>query len=190
MALHGLIWKDGAGNLKWAGVIVFLVLLAGCNQVPPPDELVEGHPFPRLALTGLNTEDSSISAFEGKLLIFNIWATWCAPCRKELPWLENLSTDPGLDVTVIGMSVDSDQHVATEYLLERGITFRNYIDLDMSIAKDLLGVRVFPDTFVISPRGNLIRRIAGGYKWDSTKMKQALAEAAKGSYRLLKNIDG
>jgi len=166
-----------------------LLVISGCNQAPPPDGLSEGSLFPPLVLTGLDGSKVSIDSFRGKFVILNIWATWCAPCRQELPSLERLSRilDPQRFV-VAGLSVDDDVLQAREYLIDKGITFAGYIDQDMRISTDLLGIRIFPDTLLISPQGILLRRITGERVWDDPNVIKALEEAYNGRNEMLARL--
>ena len=166
--------------VSWFSLAVFFALSA-CSQTPPPDGLREGSLFPSLVLTRLDGKNVSVDSFRGKLVVLNIWATWCAPCRRELPTLERLShlVDPQRFV-IAGLSVDNDILQAREYLIDKGITFASFIDQDMQLATDIFAIRIYPDTLLISPEGVLIRRIAGERVWDDPQIITALEEAYEG----------
>jgi len=170
------------------GLVVSVVLFA-CSQAPPPDGLREGSLFPSLILTRLDGEEVSIDSFRGKFVVLNIWATWCAPCRRELPSLERLHhlIDPKRFV-IVGLSVDNDILQAREYLIDKHITFASYIDQDMKLATDIFGIRIYPDTLLISPQGVLLRRIAGEREWDDPKIIKALEEAYEGNNEMLRAL--
>ncbi len=169
--------------------IMILLALAACDQVPPPDRLIEGRLFPSLVLTGFQGEKQALDAFRGRLVILNVWATWCAPCRVELPSLDRLNE--ALDdqkFIVIGLSVDSDRDIAREFYQDRGIRFTSFIDQNQEISEQILGIRIYPDTFLISPDGKLIRRIVGERTWDDPTMIEALNKAYAGNQALLERI--
>lgn len=172
----------------WSSLFVLFALIA-CNQVLPPDGLSEGSLFPPLVLKRLDGHEVSIDSYRGKLVVLNIWATWCAPCRRELPSLERLHhlIDPQRFV-VAGLSVDNDILQAREYLIDKGITFASYIDQDMKIVTDILGIRIYPDTLLISPQGVLLRRIAGERTWDDPEIIHALEEAYNGRPEMLNTL--
>jgi len=164
-------------------------VVAACNQAPPPDALVSGGAFPSLVLSGLDGSRLALDDYRGKLVILNIWATWCAPCRTELPSLDRLAVRlDGRRFAVIGLSVDSDRDIAREYLRDQGIHLRSYIDPDQKISRTILGVRVYPDTLVISPGGKFLRRFVGAHRWDDPQMIRALQAAAAGNTALLASI--
>src|SRR4051812_15936856 len=88
---------------------LFLLSLAGCGRQAAPldDQLVQGQPFPTFLLDSLGGQARASSPFNRKMLVLNVWATWCPPCRREMPGLDRLSK--ALDArrfAVIGMSTD------------------------------------------------------------------------------------
>src|SRR3989304_1267394 len=81
-----------ARQLKLISMAVFVILVMhGCSQAPPSDALREGSLFPPLVLKGLDGNEYAIDSLRGRVVVLNVWATWCAPCRRELPSLERLS---------------------------------------------------------------------------------------------------
>lgn len=155
--------------------------LCGCSE-PVTRNLVTGKPFPDITLTHLNGDTEPFHVYRGKLVVLNVWATWCGPCRHELPSLDHLRKllDPKR-FAVIAMSVDSDDYQVHEYLLDKGITLTSYIDKDTRIANQVFGVRVYPDTFVVGPDGRLLGQFAGGRRWDSPRVVAALRAARGGA---------
>lgn len=163
-------------------VCAVLASFTACEAPPssPPAQVVAGARFPDLQLTDLKGERVSTAQFAGKVLVLNIWATWCAPCRKELPSLQRLSEqlDPQR-FAVVGMSVDADDHVVREFLIERKVTFTNLHDADMRVARDVLGVRVYPATYLISADGVVQQVIGGAREWDSAEWQDTIRSFAR-----------
>ncbi len=176
--------------LRMSAAAVLLVLPAACGQQgPAPDDLVEGRFFPAFELRDFAGGSRQISDYRGKLVILNVWATWCPPCRKELPSLQRLQTLLGTDAyAVLGLSVDADADIAQEYLLERGIAFENFLDIGGAEARRVMGIRAYPDTFIISPDGVLLRSIVGDRAWDDPAVVRALEAARAGDAAVLRNI--
>lgn len=154
-----------------------LAVLSACSKAPPAKpEIVEGKPFPPISMGSASANALTEPALRGKFLILNVWATWCPPCRREMPGLERLSKtlDPSR-FAVIGLSTDQDERLATEFLMQNGITFRNYFDENARLSKEW-NLKVYPETFLIAPDGTLVRRIPGLREWDSPEMMAELEE--------------
>ena len=168
------------GLTRWL-LFAALLLAAACDQGPPPDRLVEGGAFPPLLLPRFDGGQASLGEYRGKLVILNIWATWCPPCRAELPSLDRLAArlDPRR-FAVLGLSVDSEKDIALEFLRAQGIRFPNFIDADQRISRDILGIQVYPDTFLIDPQGRLLRRIVGERSWDDERFIELLERLRAG----------
>lgn len=162
-------------------LLVALIALASCGERAATGKLAAGQRLPEVVLTDLKGGTKALSAYRGKLVVLNIWATWCAPCREEMPSLEGLSKsfDPRQAV-VVGLSVDNDINLVREFVLQYRVSFENYIDSDMKIARDTLGVTGFPETLLVSREGKLIRRIVGKRDWQSSETKMLLEQAVRG----------
>ncbi|WP_292932695.1 TlpA disulfide reductase family protein [Noviherbaspirillum sp.] len=154
-------------------------LLGACGKhVDAPEaRLAEGGKFPPLTLGSTSGDVLSTTSYEGKLLVLNVWATWCPPCRREMPSLERLShaLDPKR-FAVIGLSTDEDEILATEFLLQNHITFANFFDKSGKLAKQL-GMKVYPETFLVAPDGTLLQRLPGLHEWDGQAMIAHLEDA-------------
>lgn len=161
--------------LRRVVAVLALCLLAACNKpapVAPP--LVEGQAFPSSVLEFISRGSDSPQSLGGKFLVLNIWATWCPPCRREMPSLDRLSKmlDPN-HFAVIGLSTDADAILAAEFLMQNGITFANFFDRNGQEVRQL-GMKVYPETFVIAPDRTLLRRMTGLHDWSSPEMVSML----------------
>lgn len=167
--------------------LLCIVLLGACERPAEPPKLAEGLPFPPLELNFSSGKTLSTHSFHGKMLVLNVWATWCPPCRREMPSLERLSRmlDPER-FAVVGLSTDADALLASEFLFQNNITFANFFDQNGKIVRQL-GLKVYPETFLIAPDGTLVQRVTGLREWDSAEMVAQL-EAAYQRYRRDKNI--
>jgi len=122
-----------------------------------------------------------------KTLVVNFWASWCPPCRKEMPALQGL--DDAMDrqhFRVIGVSVDEDKNLMREFLIQHQIHFDNFHDADRHLAFELLGIRNYPETFIISPEGLIVMRIVGEQLWNSEMVHNLLQSIHKGEKPQLK----
>ena len=162
--------------IKW----LLLLAIAACGQ---QDAVVNVRraldEFPTFSLQGIDQADSDSAAFRGKVLVINVWATWCPPCRREMPSLERLHArlDPAR-ARLIGLSVENDQHQVREWLRKSNISFPNYLDTGTPRARELLRITSFPQTFLVSPDGRVIARIEGARDWADPKWAMQINDAS------------
>lgn len=157
------------------GAVVLLALLAACSKPPVVEEYA-----PKLALVGLDGKQTSLQAFQGKLLVLNVWASWCGPCRREMPSLDRLSrTVDSKRIVVIALAADQDVNAVREFLFQQRIELSCFIDTPRNVA-DSLGVRGYPETLLIAPDGKIVQRIRGERDWSSQVMLRVLEEAYQG----------
>jgi thiol-disulfide isomerase/thioredoxin len=138
------------------------------------------------AVPALSFEDAtgaavSLADFRGRAVLLNIWATWCGPCRKEMPALDRLQTSlGGADFVVVALSIDRGGLGAVQpFFDEIGIAeLAVYLD-ESAAAMSALGITGVPTTLLIGRDGGEIRRWAGPAEWDSPEM-EALIRAQAG----------
>ncbi|MEZ5541738.1 MAG: TlpA disulfide reductase family protein [Pseudomonadota bacterium] len=119
---------------------------------------------PEFTLADMDGERHSLSGYRGSWVLVNFWATWCPPCRKEMPALERLYQDygeRGLKVLALNQWEDAD-HVFS-YMGELNVfpSFPILFDPDSRVA-DAWGVRGLPTTFLVDPQGRIVYRAVGG----------------------------
>lgn len=158
--------------------LVLAFSLSSCDEkIQPALKVSVGQTFPELALVDVQGQSVSTRQYQGKSLVLNVWATWCAPCRKELPSLQNLQEHLAADeVVVLGMSVDADDHLVREFLIDRKIQFTSYMDPTMTVANEVLGIRLYPSTFLIGADGKLREVIEGERQWDTPEMLEHIRQ--------------
>ncbi|TFH86334.1 TlpA family protein disulfide reductase [Billgrantia azerbaijanica] len=120
----------------------------------------------------------TLSAFEGKLILLNVWATWCGPCREEMPTLDALQAElGGEDFAVVVLSIDRKGiEVVNEFYQEVGIEhLARYVDKTGMASADLGAVGI-PTTFLLDRQGREIGRLVGEAEWDTPEMIGFLAD--------------
>lgn len=140
-----------------------------------------GKVAPVFQLEDLNGKTVSLKEFMGKVIVLNFWATWCAPCRAEMPSLENLYRnlkDKGL--VIIGVSVDSSEKTVQSFVKERGITFPILLDKRKEVSFDDYGVIGLPVTFLIDKKGIIVDKVFGERQWDSEEVKEKIKRLLEG----------
>jgi len=108
-----------------------------------------------------------LSDYRGKLVFMNFWATWCPPCREEMPAMQRLweqQKDNGL--VILAISLDADPGVVPTYVKTHGFTFTVLVDPKMEIA-NTYGVRGLPASFIIDRQGNMAAYAIGPRNWDN-----------------------
>lgn len=129
-------------------------------------------PLPEVSFTDGEGRAMTLSAFEGKVILLNIWATWCVPCREEMPTLDNLEAKlGGADFQVVALSIDQGGVAPVrDFYAEIGLrNLKIYID-DQMRAPPLLGVVGIPGTLLIDREGREIGRKLGPAEWDSEEV--------------------
>lgn len=156
-----------------------MLLLTSCGHDSEPGKPGAGALLPHVMLAGLTNEaPTSSGALRGKILIINFWATWCAPCRSEMQSLEQLSRRlVADDVRVIGVTVDLDLNLAREFVRSQMLTFPNYADGELRAFQSSLGVKVLPETVLVTAEGAIAARIAGARDWNGPEGSRLLEQA-------------
>ena len=118
----------------------------------------------------------TLSEYEGKTVFLNFWATWCPPCREEMPHIEDIYKEYGLnkeDVVILGVASPnlgkegSEEHIK-EFLKEQGYTFPVVMDYNGEFVYKY-GISAFPSTFIIDKEGYVTQYVPGGMDKDTMK---------------------
>jgi thiol-disulfide isomerase/thioredoxin len=128
--------------------------------------------LPEIQFEGGDGHPQNLTDFRGKVVLLNVWATWCVPCRREMPTLDRLQTELGsTDLQVIPMSINrGGVDAVRKSYAESGIQqLRVFIDVS-SKASFALGVVGLPTTIRIDRESREIGRLTGGAEWDSLEM--------------------
>ncbi len=130
-----------------------------------------GAPAPVLALHDLNDAPQTLESLKGRVVVLNVWATWCQPCREELPQLEALFQQfKAQNVAMIGVSVDAEGMGSDvrDFAKEHGMSYPIWLDPDHDFALKFLTIGV-PETFVVDAAGVIRwRKIGALTKGDTT----------------------
>ena len=191
------VCKFMSSNLSWriaatlgAGLSIVAILVFWLTQSTPPNTVgqseqeppkilpLELHDAPRtipaFTFSDRDTNSVELVTFVNRVVLLNLWATWCAPCIQELPALDRLQQALGSnDFVVIALSLDRGGLTAVDpFWTQMGLTHLDiYLDPTMS-AGQTLSTRGLPTTLLINRNGLEIARIEGPAEWDS---EQAIA---------------
>jgi thiol-disulfide isomerase/thioredoxin len=122
-------------------------------------------PAPGFTLSGRGGKSIDLSQFKGQVVMINFWASWCGPCREEMPLLEDIYKKyKPMGFTMLAVNVEPDPKEAEAWLgkLSKPVTFPVAFDVDSKVSK-LYKVETMPSTVIVDRKGN-VRALHRGYK--------------------------
>ncbi len=147
-----------------AAMLAFAPYMARRSRGNPGDSnrRLRGKPAPEFSLQGLDGTSVRLSDFRGKAVLLNFWATWCQPCRIEMPWFEEMQREygpQGLQVVGVAMDDASTEDIA-KFAKEMGVNYPILLGKE-SVGDAYGGVEFLPSTFFIDRQGKIVDRIFG-----------------------------
>ena len=132
-------------------------------------------PAPAASFVTANGKATTLQRFAGQVVVLNLWATWCAPCVREMPSLNALA-GRAAETAVVAVSMDvQGPHVASEFFRRKGLDHLDaYHDPDGQLMR-ALGVYGLPASVVIDRNGRVAAMFQGEVDWNSTDMRRLLA---------------
>ena len=145
-------------------LLAFLLTQLLTPATTPASDPIVGHPAPGFSLAALEPAGGkstlSLSDFKGAAVVLNFWASWCAPCKEELPLLESTWKQmqaQGKDVIFVGIDYQESSSAATGFLQQNGVTYSAALDASGSVASQY-GITSLPDTFFINRNGTVVSK--------------------------------
>lgn len=128
-----------------------------------------------ISFTDLNGNTVKLSDYQGKLLLLNLWATWCPPCLKEIPALQKLKVqNQGKDIAIVSLSIDAEPENIPAFLAKHSFTgFESLTDPNKKI-EQIMPANVVPATYVFDGAGNLVGFMRGFLHWDDKSVQPYL----------------
>jgi peroxiredoxin len=157
--------------------LISLLLLAAAI----PARADESQPiFPDLELAGADGGSIRLSQLKGNVILLNVWATWCGPCRVEMPAMEQLyRTFPRKEFEILAVSTDPQGAVVTRpFQQEMGFTFPILHDSEYRVGLTY-GARTLPMTFMVDRQGVIRQKIFGARDWDSPEARELIQALMK-----------
>lgn len=132
-------------------------------------------PIAAIQFENADGQPRSLADFGGKVVLFNIWATWCVPCRKEMPTLDRLQAKlGGADFEVVALSIDRRIDAVRKFFAEVGIQkLAMYLDSSAKATREL-GAVGLPTTLLVDREGREVGRLIGPADWDSPEMAELI----------------
>ncbi len=159
---------------RWTAIALAVLLLGAgwtwLSRVPEPttSNLTpsprEGFPAPDFQLDSLSGGRVSLSAYRGQVVVVNLWASWCGPCRSEMPMIQRVyaaERDRGLVVLAINGTFQDSEAAAQTFAAQYGLTFPILLDRDGAVSRTYQ-LRALPSTYVVDRRGIIRAVVFGG----------------------------
>ena len=143
---------------------------------------VQGKAAPDFALASLDGKKVKLSDFRGKAVLLNFWATWCSPCKIEMPWFEQLQKQYGPDgLVVLGVAMDdSEPATIAKFASDLGVNYQVLLGTD-KVSDDYGDVQYLPTTFYIARDGTIVDKMTG--LLDRKEIESAVKKTLNTSYK-------
>jgi thiol-disulfide isomerase/thioredoxin len=174
-------------------LLLLPLALAGCHKAAPDniqagaeapapagkvDRSHAGKPAPQTQFLDPDGQETNLAELEGKPVLLNLWATWCAPCVQEMPTLDKLAAAQGGKLQVVALSQDTGgpEKVDAFFAKQKFTTLEAYRDPKMQLMTDL-GVEVLPTTILFDAEGREQWRVTGQLDWQGAEAGDLLEQA-------------
>jgi len=167
--------------IRWGAIVVGVLILGtiwiGISQVPASATSSgaipsprEGFAAPNFTLETLDGEAVTLSDLRGKAVVINLWASWCPPCRAEMPALQaayEADRDRGLEIVAVNMTYQDSEQDARRFVEDFGLAFTIPLDREGTVARQYF-LRALPSTFFVGPEGVIEKVVIGGPMSEAT----------------------
>jgi thiol-disulfide isomerase/thioredoxin len=159
-------------------ILVLLACLPGCSRKETP--ALGGKSAPDFTLKDLSGKPVTLSSLRGKVVLLNFWATWCPPCRQEIPSMMLLNkVMEGKPFQMLAVSEDAGgKEAVAGYFKESGAFLPVLLDGDQAIGQRY-GLTGVPETFIIGKNGVILKKVVGGMDWNAPDAIAFLNDAMK-----------
>jgi cytochrome c biogenesis protein CcmG/thiol:disulfide interchange protein DsbE len=148
---------------RCVGVVALCALVLGWGWSERADALDAGAKMPEIGLKDLSGQTVSVASLAGKVVVIDFWATWCAPCREELPMLQKLYKKYGSQgLVVVGVSVDKEVDNIKQFMQKMPLSFPIVHDSAHGVSGKYSPPRM-PSSYVVDRKG-IVRFVHGGYR--------------------------
>lgn len=165
--------KSISDRLLQGGIVVMMALFCFALYSSLHETVVNaGDRAPDFTVTADSGQTFTVHNFNGKLLLLNFWATWCAPCVEEVPSLNQLARQLAPQgLVVLGVSVDKDPNAYKNFLQHFPVSFQTARDPDEKVNLKY-GTIQFPESYLIDRNGKVVEKFISAQNWASPEMIQ------------------
>jgi peroxiredoxin len=134
---------------------------------------------PDFTLPNVDEQQVSLRQYRGKVVFLNFWATWCIPCREEMPGLEQLhQTFQQQDLVILAINLKEGAEQVKTFFQKRTLSFPALLDQNGAVFRDY-SVAGMPTTYLIGRNGNLLARGVGGRDWTRAEAQELIRDLVK-----------
>lgn len=155
----------------WASIALGVLLISGCDRGDHPGRI--GKAAPQFVMSD-GTQTVDLSKLRGRVVVLNLWATYCAPCIEELPSLLEMQKRMP-EIAVVAVSIDQDSDVYHKFLADHHVDLLTVRDAEMKV-NALYGTAQIPETYVIDRQGIVRRKFVSAQDWTSPEIMSFLAK--------------
>lgn len=160
------------------------LLLLACEQAAPHSGATAisneeapkiGYLAPNFRLTSLHGDEISVAGLAGKVLFINFWATWCGPCKAEMPSMENLYHDfknKGLEILAVSSDMEGPS-VVQPFVQKLGLSYPILLDPDFRVDDKYL-IQSVPTTVLVDQNGVITHRMVGARDWNAPESRDLI----------------
>lgn len=160
----------------WAVLLFALIVFPGCKPSQESAGLSPQKPAPVWTLKDLDGKDVSFAQFKGKVVVIDFWATWCGPCKVEIPGYIELQKKYGKDgLAIIGISIDQNGPAQVKKFVEKNGMNYQVLMADDAIVAAFGDFTSIPTTFLINREGMIIHQKSGS--WDHAEYEVLVKKA-------------
>ncbi len=170
-------------NQSFFFILLLTLLLAlfalqgvSASELTPLDQNLDGLEF---ALKDMDGKTHKLSDYKGKTLIINFWASWCPPCREEMPSMERAwQKIKNNNIVMLAINVGEDEDTIFTFLGDYPVSFTILMDSTGEVTENW-PIKGLPTTYIVSPEGKLVYRAIGGRQWDNKDILKQIRKINK-----------
>jgi peroxiredoxin len=156
-------------------ILLLTILSTGCDRPGGGADIAVGQVVPDFTLKDMEGRSVTLSDYRGKVVFLNFWATWCPPCREEMPAMERLNAVfEGKDFVMLAVNTEKDIETVRAFLKQSPHSFTVLLDQQATV-QNLYGVFRFPETFLLDKEGRLVERFLGARDWSSVEFMKRIS---------------
>ena len=156
-------------------VMALGLVISGCSSNDTSTSTPQENLAPDFQLADLDGQLVTLSDLRGSPVLLNFWATWCGPCRAEMPFIQDIYENEGFSdkgLIVLAVNIGEDSSTAKIFMVDNGLTFAVLLDADQKIAREY-NIRAIPTTFFIDKNG-IIKDVKVGAFSSRVEIEQRL----------------